>query len=288
MPTEDEERSNQETNISDLIPSIVAADSGDESKQNPAWLADNDYNLFENVSDNKWIESLGGEPTFQFDQVEINNQENSVLLFDPKREVIVQLNEHDSNYGPNKEELRPLYNGRWLHPLNDNSQNDYLHQIGNDSLRDQAIEESSPDNATPNIQENNQETSVLKWAADNKINLFEHVSNTDDWIEKINDIETYHFKAVRFDKTNGLLLFDPSRHVFVEINSNNSNYGSTLENLRPLYHGKWLNLDYNDQLENLKNDHNYSLNSKDLSSLKGFFLYSLFKFIIIIIIKIKL
>ena len=69
VPTEDEERSNQETNISDLIPSIVAADSGDESKQNPAWLADNDYNLFENVSDNKWIESLGGEPTFQFDQV---------------------------------------------------------------------------------------------------------------------------------------------------------------------------------------------------------------------------
>ena len=46
------------------------------------------------------------------------------MLFDPKREVIVQLNEHDSNYGPNKEELRPLYNGRWLHPLNDNFQND--------------------------------------------------------------------------------------------------------------------------------------------------------------------
>ncbi len=49
-----------------------------------------------------------------------------MLLKDPTREVFVELNEHDSNYGPSEEELRPLYNGRWLNSLFDDNdkQND--------------------------------------------------------------------------------------------------------------------------------------------------------------------
>ena len=124
-PAEESISSYQETNTSDLIPLIVANHHDyNESKSNinkPAWLSNNDYNLFEKISENKWVESLGGQPTFQFDQIEIDRLQNSVVLFDPKRNVIVELNENDSNYGPNKEELRSLYNGRWLHYLNNNN-----------------------------------------------------------------------------------------------------------------------------------------------------------------------
>jgi hypothetical protein len=77
------------------------------------WIADNDYNIFEKVNDNKWQEILNGIPTFEFDEVK-KPQENSFLLFDPKREVFVQLNEHDSNYGSSEDTLRTLYEGRWL------------------------------------------------------------------------------------------------------------------------------------------------------------------------------
>ena len=77
------------------------------------WEADNGYNIFERQENDKWIEKLGGEPTFEFDQVRINDP-NSVLLFDPNRQVFVQLNEHDSNYGHSEDTLRDLYNGKWI------------------------------------------------------------------------------------------------------------------------------------------------------------------------------
>ncbi len=94
---------------------ILESDNQTNSKNtqipNMTWIADNNYNVFENIND-KWVENLDGIPTFEFHEVS-KNEENSVLLFDPKRQVFVQLNEHDSNYGLNQDELRPLYNGRW-------------------------------------------------------------------------------------------------------------------------------------------------------------------------------
>jgi hypothetical protein len=89
---------------------------------NSKWVADNDYNVFEKQENDKWVEELGGEPTFAFDQVRVNNA-NSVLLFDPKREVFVELNDHDSKYGDSQEPFRHLYNGRWSDSNNDENNN---------------------------------------------------------------------------------------------------------------------------------------------------------------------
>jgi hypothetical protein len=80
---------------------------------NLTWQADNDYNVFENISDYKWIEKLGGEATFEFEPVRLGDQNKNILLFDPSREVFVELNENESNYGPSEDELTHLYNGKW-------------------------------------------------------------------------------------------------------------------------------------------------------------------------------
>ncbi len=69
--------------------------------------------MFENISDDKWIEKLGDVPAFEFKAVKVNGID-SVLLFDRKREVFVELNQQDSNYGLSADTLRPLYVGRWL------------------------------------------------------------------------------------------------------------------------------------------------------------------------------
>jgi len=71
-------------------------------------------NTFENVSNNDWIEKIDGEKEFEFVLVSVSDQNNSILLLDPTRNVYVELNENDSNYGKSKEELRPLYNGKWI------------------------------------------------------------------------------------------------------------------------------------------------------------------------------
>lgn len=91
-----------------------------------SWEADNEYNVFENISDYKWIEKLGGEPTFEFKPVKYSDLNSSILLFDPTREVFVELNENESNYGPNDEELRHLYTGKWKNP----DYNERLNRLG--------------------------------------------------------------------------------------------------------------------------------------------------------------
>jgi len=80
---------------------------------NLTWEADNDYNIFENISDSKWVEKLGGEPTFEFEPVKYDDLNSSIVLFDSTREVFVELNEYESNYGQNQDNLRHLYNGQW-------------------------------------------------------------------------------------------------------------------------------------------------------------------------------
>jgi hypothetical protein len=107
------------------------------------WIADNNYNVFENYSSNKWIEKLDGANTFEFEQVELNSDQNGIILYDPSRKVFVELNEHDSKYGDEKNELRPLYIGRWLNEdfvdrlkLNIN---DYNAQGNNELLLNDAI-----------------------------------------------------------------------------------------------------------------------------------------------------
>jgi hypothetical protein len=98
-------------------------EQNDDHFNNTKWVADNDYNVFENNQDKKWIEKLDGEPTFEFDQVRVNNP-NSVLLFDPNREVFVELNENDSRYGHGEDTLRDLYIGRWSNNDEDNLADD--------------------------------------------------------------------------------------------------------------------------------------------------------------------
>ncbi len=219
-----------------------------------------------------WIEKLNGEPTFNFKPVGVNDQ-NALLLFDPNREVFVELNELNSNYGKTQETLRHLYDGTWLNQDFAQRLNVLNNTLMKNNIQDEELKSNS---IVSNKNKQEEDSSNLKWEADNKINLFEHKPNTDEWVEKLNNIDTYHFKAVRFDKTNGLLLFDPTRHVYVEINSNNSNYGSTLDNLRPLYHGRWLNSDYNDELEKLKSVCDYALDLRDLSNLRSIYILNIF------------
>jgi hypothetical protein len=84
----------------------------------------------------------------------------------------------------------------------------------------------------------------LKWQADNSINTFENVTNN-DWIENLNGVKEYEFVPVNVnDENTGILLLDPNRNIYVELNENDSNYGELKENLRPLYNGKWVNEDY--------------------------------------------
>ncbi len=71
-------------------------------------------NTFENLANNHWIERLNGEKVFEFVPVSVNDQNTGLLLFDPDRDVYVELNENDSNYGESKEKLNPLYNGKWM------------------------------------------------------------------------------------------------------------------------------------------------------------------------------
>jgi hypothetical protein len=60
------------------------------------------------------LEKLDAENTFEFEQVSLNNEQNGIILYDPNRNVFVELNEFNSNFGDEKTNFRPLYTGRWL------------------------------------------------------------------------------------------------------------------------------------------------------------------------------
>ena len=110
---------------------------------------------------------------------------------------------------------------------------------------------TSPNDLIPSVHSNSNEN--LVWQADNYSNRFENIMDSDDWIEKIDGRNVYEFKPVRFDKDNGLVLFDPHREVYVALLSHNSFYGTAENNFRPLYLGKWLNNDYEKRLNKLVN-----------------------------------
>ncbi len=89
----------------------------------------------------------------------------------------------------------------------------------------------------------------LTWAADNNENEFVSTDQTRlDWIENINNITKYNFKFVKYYKDSGLLIFDRDRNVHVLINNNQLKSGHSLDDLNPLYNGRWLNLDENKTL----------------------------------------
>ncbi len=93
----------------------------------------------------------------------------------------------------------------------------------------------------------------LVWQADNYSNRFENIMNSNDWVEKIDGRNVFEFSAVRFDKINGLILFDPHRQIYVGLTSHNSLYGTSEDSFSPLYIGKWLNSDYESRLNKLVN-----------------------------------
>ena len=108
-----------ETNTNETLKTFPETSSlkyqEDQPSLNLIWIADNNYNIFENKTNNKWVEKLNGKNTFEFEQVDLNKgQKNGILLYDSNRKVYVELNEFNSNYGDDETELRPLYNGRWL------------------------------------------------------------------------------------------------------------------------------------------------------------------------------
>jgi hypothetical protein len=89
----------------------------------------------------------------------------------------------------------------------------------------------------------------LTWAADNNQNEFISTDQTRlDWIENINNITKYNFKFVKYYKDSGLLIFDRDRNVHVLINNNQLKSGYSLDQLNPLYTGKWINLEENKSL----------------------------------------
>ena len=105
------------------------------------------------------------------------------------------------------------------------------------------IDESNSDNENVN----------LIWVAENGYNVFES-SSGDNWIEKLNGEPTFHFQVAAFNNKNGILLYDYDREIYVELNEINSYYGTTEENLRPLYAGSWSNSDFEKRLDKLNNN----------------------------------
>lgn len=89
----------------------------------------------------------------------------------------------------------------------------------------------------------------LTWTADNNENEFISTDQTRlDWIENINNITKYNFKFVKYYKDSGLLIFDKDRNVHVLINNNQLKSGYALDQLNPLYTGRWVNLEENKTL----------------------------------------
>jgi hypothetical protein len=211
---------------------LVEEKTSDEKNDNLKWIANNDYNVFENESNEKWIEKLNGEPTFEFKPVKLN-EKNGILLHDVNRDVYVELNEFDSNYGSSENELRHLYNGRW-------SDQDYQNRLrkafNNDDL------------SSSNLLEENNNSDSLIWVSENGYNLFES-SSGDNWTEKLNGVPTFNFQVASFNDYNGVLLYDYDREIYVELNENNSKYGTDEKNLMPLYDGRWLNSDFEKRLK---------------------------------------
>ena len=85
----------------------------------------------------------------------------------------------------------------------------------------------------------------LIWTADNNQNKFVPIdSNKLEWVEKINNQTMFFFTFVKYyEKENGLLLYDEERDLNVFIHNNQLKVGYSLDNLRPLYTGRWINFD---------------------------------------------
>ena len=169
---------------------------------------------------------------FEFQTVKLNN-ESSIVLFDQNREVFVELNENDSNYGTTEDNLRHLYNGHW-------APNDFADRLKGLFTSNSETEKQNQNNLSP---------SNLTWLANNDYNLFENISD-DKWIEKLDGIPTFEFQTIKLSDNNSVLLYDPKREVFVQLNEHDSNYGSSEDTLRSLYEGRWLNSDFSDRLVN--------------------------------------
>ena len=82
------------------------------------------------------------------------------------------------------------------------------------------------------------------WIADCKSNnTFVRLSKC-DVIERIKGLDVYEFRAIMYDyNTGGLLLFDHSRNIYVQIDKYEAKSGDNLNNLNHLYYGKWKELD---------------------------------------------
>ena len=171
------------------------------------------------------------------------------MLYDVNRNVFVELNENDSNYGKNENELRHLYNGEW-------SDKDYQKRLrkafNNNDTTDLGFY-SSPNLIEEDDSNSDNENVNLVWVAENGYNVFES-SSGDNWIEKLNGEPTFHFQVAAFNNKNGILLYDYDREIYVELNENDSNYGATEDNLRPLYAGSWSNDDFEKRLDKLNNN----------------------------------
>ncbi len=87
----------------------------------------------------------------------------------------------------------------------------------------------------------------LSWAADNDVNVFEQAPEN-KWIEKINGQNAFEFEPVKAINQQSLLLHDPNRNAFVQLNPDASRYGENQNELRPLYPGKWTNPDFENRL----------------------------------------
>ncbi len=94
----------------------------------------------------------------------------------------------------------------------------------------------------------------VAWETENSANLFVRVSKC-DWIERVNGQDAFNFKAVRYNPNDsGVLLFDPSRNIYVQIDRHEVKSGCDANHLNHLYSGKWIGLAHSQNLENYFKD----------------------------------
>ncbi len=66
----------------------------------------------------EWIEKIKGKVTYVFRQISYD-ESRGMILHDPNRNIFVGLNDYEAISGFNEQNLRHLYDGKWVDSLNE-------------------------------------------------------------------------------------------------------------------------------------------------------------------------